>query len=105
MALKMKYGVQLLQIMAKYQMSTLGELEQEIFVLITKNKPEKRKIFIALGVVLGIVALCVAFYFIANAIVVDECGGVPEDCRNLKKPQPCAAVCEPLTLWESIFGE
>lgn len=71
----------------------------------TKDKSEKRKIFIALGVVLGIVALCVAFYFIANAIVVDECGGVPQGCRNLKAPAPCPAVCEPLTLWESIFGE
>lgn len=74
--------------------------------MVTKNKPEKRKIFTALGIVLGLIALCVAFYFIANAIVVDECGGVPKDCRNLKRPQPCAAtVCEPLTMWESIFGE
>ena len=71
----------------------------------TKKYSEKRKIFIALGVVVGIAILAVVFYFVANAIVVDECGGVPEDCRNLKRPQPCAAVCEPLTLWESIFGE
>ena len=71
-----------------------------------KKYSEKRKISIALGIVLGIVALCIAFYYIANAIIVDECGGVPKDCRNLKRPQSCAAtVCEPLTLWESIFGE
>lgn len=71
-----------------------------------KNKSEKRKIFIALGIVLGLIVLCVAFYFIANVMVVDECGGVPKDCRNLKRSQPCAAtVCEPLTLWKSIFGE
>lgn len=70
-----------------------------------KKYSEKRKIFIALGIVVGVVALFVGLYFIANVIVVDECGGVPEDCRNLKRPQPCAAVCEPLTLWESIFGE
>ena len=72
--------------------------------MVTKNKPEKRKIFIVLGIVLGLIALCVAFYFIANAIVVDECGG--NHCKDNTNPL-CKAetVCEPLTLWESIFGE
>lgn len=70
-----------------------------------KNKTEKRRIFIALGIVAGIIAVLVGFYFIANAIVVDGCGGIPKDCRN-KRPQSCElTVCEPLTLWESIFGE
>ena len=72
---------------------------------IQKNS-EKRKIFIALGVVVGIAVLVIGFYFLANAIVVDECGG------NYCKKDPnwdrdfCPyTVCEPLTLWESIFGE
>lgn len=69
-----------------------------------KKYSEKRKIFIALGIVLGIVALCIAFYFIANAIVVDECGS--NHCKdNPNLLCKVETVCEPLTLWESIFGE
>lgn len=70
----------------------------------TKKYSEKRKIFIALGIVVGVVALFVGLYFIANAIVVDECGGNP--CRGDSNPIcKTSDVCEPLTLWESIFGE
>lgn len=69
-----------------------------------KNKSEKRKMFIALGIVLGLIALCMAFYFVANTIVVDECGG--DHCKNNSSPLcKVETVCEPLTLWESIFGE
>ena len=60
---------------------------------------------IALGVVVGVAVLCAVLCLLAGVIVVDDCGGVPPGCRNLKEPQPCPAVCEPLTLREAIFGE
>ena len=69
-----------------------------------KKYSEKRKIFIALGVVVGIAVLVIGFYFLANAIVVDECGGNP--CKGDSNPIcKISDVCEPLTLWESIFVE
>lgn len=71
-----------------------------------KQQSEKRKILIALGIVAGMVVLCVILFFLANVIVVDDCGGVPPGCRGkVEQHKPCPFVCEPLTLWEAIFGE
>lgn len=62
-----------------------------------KQLSEKRKILIALGITLGIVVVCaIIFYFIANAIVLEECSDLCMECPAVR--------CEHFTLWESIFG-